>query len=354
MKKIIIILTLALLTTQLYAKTEKVEFVKNYNHLFNVNQETKFVLSNKYGDINIKNWTKHEVKIDVKITVNAKTQEKADKVFKTIKINFSEAKDLISAITEIEENSKFFVVETGDSYKIDYDIYLPVYLQIDLKNKYGNTFVSELHSRSNFEIKYGDLKADNLVFPDTKPYSKINIKYGDVDIKKISWCTIISKYSDIKIDNSTALLMLSKYSEYTIGENVAIVTDSKYDEFKINSTGNFVLTGSYTDVDIKELSSQFVIDAKYGSIKVGKISEKLQKVRIVADYTDVNLKVSKESEFIINGTANYGELNFGNISTINITEDVTKSTVKGYCNNEASKNKFTFSIKYGDINLIVE
>ena len=357
MKKLIYIVIMMLITVSLYAKTEELEFTKDYNHLFNVSQETKFNLVNKYGDINIKNWTKNQVQVDVKITVNVKNQEKADLIFETIKINFSEEENLISAITEIEESSKFFTVYQGDggSYQIDYDIYLPVYLQVELSNKYGNTYVSELQSRSNFTIKYGDLKAENLVFPDTKPYSKINIKYGNVDIKKVSWCTIISKYSDINIENSTALIMLSKYSDYIIGNNIAIVTESKYDEFKINNTNHFVLTGSYTDVNIKELGSQLVIDTKYSSMNIEKISSRLKKVRLIVEYTDVKLAIDKDSEFTINGTAKYGDLSFDKISTIDTKDSDNSSLITtGYYNSETTNNKFTFNVKYGDISLIVK
>ncbi len=353
--KILVVLIL-FFGLNLSAKQQQ-EFVKTITKNYNVNQTTDLLIKNKYGNVNIKNWQKNEVKIIVTINVTAKKQEKADKIFKRINIEIKKDTNLISAITNIESDNNFkFIyinINSGNSisYSINYDVYVPVYINLNLTNKFGNVFINELHGKCDIYVKYGDLKANNLLFPDCKPYSKIKLSYGNANIDKISWCNIISKYSELKITNSKALFIYGRYSEYAFDNNIAIICDSKFDDYKINKTENFVLTGAYNDVKIKNLEKQFVIDSKYGDYKIKNVSKNFTKIRFISDYSDLNITISKESnfKFIVHGK--YIDLNLP-LQIMGVSNiDSDKLNINKNYNSENSKNKFYINSDYGDIKI---
>lgn len=342
------------ISVALIAKTE--EFENKISKNFNVNEKTLLKIDNKFGNVNIKNWQKNEVEINVSIVVDAKSKEKADKVFNKITIDISENKNIISAITNIENQSTFkiFYISSSnehDSYSINYEINAPVYILLDLNNKFGDVFINELHSKSDINIKYGDLKANNLLFPDVKPYSKITLSYGSANIDKLTWCNYVSKYSDSEITESQALFIYSRYSEYVFDKNIAIICDSKFDDYKIDTCENFVLTGAYNDVKIKKIIKQFVIDSKYGDYKISNISENFKKIKLITAFTDLSLGLSKKSNFKINLVGIYSEVNIPSVIFGGSDYDDDNLNLKGSYNNKDSKNIISASLKYGDLKI---
>jgi len=352
----LLLLMMFAVSISLSAKQQQ-EFIKTINKNYKVNQKTILQIKNKYGNVNIKNWQKNEVKIVVTIKVTAKKQEKADKIFKRINIEFNKDTNLISAVTNIDSDNGFIKVvyininDKTTSYTINYDVYVPVYLKLDLTNKFGNVFINELHGKCDIYVKYGSLKANNLLFPDYKPYSKIKISYGDVKIDKISWCNIVSKYSELNITNSKALFIYGRYSEYVLENNIAVICDSKYDDYKINKTENFVLTGAYNDVKINTLTKQFVIDSKYGDFKIKHIVKDFTKIRIQSSYSNLYIGLSSESDFQLKIQGKYIDIDMPH-DILKISEICDeKININKKYNNENTKNKLFINSDYSDIKI---
>ena len=80
----------------------KEPFERKIHKEFIVNSNSKLVIENKFGSLNIMDWDKNKVSIDVAITVIAKNRDKAESIFNMIKVTLEEKGDIISAITKID------------------------------------------------------------------------------------------------------------------------------------------------------------------------------------------------------------------------------------------------------------
>ncbi len=84
------------ITTSVTAQVNKVE--KKYHKEYSVTADSRLYLENKYGDIDVRNWGKNQVVIDVVITVKHRDRERADKLLSFLDVEFSQEGDEIKPV----------------------------------------------------------------------------------------------------------------------------------------------------------------------------------------------------------------------------------------------------------------
>jgi len=359
---LLILLVLQVLIAAKPVQAENFEAKKEYHKNYPVTANTSLDITNKYGDITIKDWDKNEISIDVIIKVTSSTKEKAEKKIKNIDVVFTEENGTIKAVTEIDENfnnNAIFTINVIDSnsknqsFSIDYVINMPKDLKLKLKNKYGDIFINNIQGKSTIVLKYGNLKANKMMFDDSKPLSTISLAYSDANIINSNWIEMTADYSDISIDNNTALILASKYSDIKVGKSVAVVCNSKYDDYKLGNIGNFVTTSKYTDFKIDELADKFDVDCDYGDIKVKVMKSDFTKIKIITKYTDVSIPLSKNSNYTIKGNIKYGDIKLNSgFEKLNKSDESFETIVDGVFGKDGSqKATITIRSEYGDIDL---
>src|ERR1035437_9926798 len=106
MKKIFIYVIFAgLFLCNAKVNAAKEDFTKNIQKEFNADNNTSLEINNKFGKINIIDWDKPTIQINVKITVNHNNKEKAEQLLDMINVEFSDQGNVIKALTQI--NDKF-------------------------------------------------------------------------------------------------------------------------------------------------------------------------------------------------------------------------------------------------------
>lgn len=159
------------------ADTES-EKSKNYSKTYAVGSNDKILLSNTFGDLRISTWAKNEIKVDVTITVKARTDERAQKIMDRIAIEDGKNG------TEI-----FFKTRVGDkndddgggeqhnnensSFKINYTVYLPSYATLDASNSFGELSIGDYDGTITLTSSFGMLTAGKLAKP-----KKVNLQFG--------------------------------------------------------------------------------------------------------------------------------------------------------------------------------
>ena len=94
------------ITTNLQAQKDKVE--KEYHKEYSVTANSQLYLQNKYGDIDVRNWDKNQVTIDVVITIYHRDRERAEKLLSFLDVEFHQEGDKIKAVTIIDSKFKSF------------------------------------------------------------------------------------------------------------------------------------------------------------------------------------------------------------------------------------------------------
>ena len=79
-------------------------------------------------------------------------------------------------------------------FTIDYDVKMPVWMDLSLVNKYGNTDLDDLYGLVDLDIKYGNLTASKLTRGNEKPLNTLNLAYGKGSIDDAGWLDATVRY----------------------------------------------------------------------------------------------------------------------------------------------------------------
>ncbi|MFH2142818.1 MAG: DUF4097 family beta strand repeat-containing protein [Bacteroidota bacterium] len=333
------------------------EVVREINREFQTNENITLDITNKFGHVVINDWNEMRITINVKITVKSKNKEVAEKKQQYINILFSEDEEnIIKIITEIDdrisEDNSFFRGRSDDFFSIDYTVNMPRNQRINLYNKYGDVLINEIHGKSDIKVKYGDLKAQKLIFDDSKPLSKISVSYGNANISKCNWLTIVSNYSHLNLTEGTAVVIVSKYSDIKMNNVNSIVSEAKFDKYTILKVNNFVTTAEYTDFEIEFVGQKLDLDVKYGNVTVNNIPNGFENIFIDSKYIDIDLNIAADASYQLDASVKYGNIDIPKKANIETHNSVTSSTVKGTVGaDQNSAAVVKVSCEYGNVDL---
>lgn len=348
----LLLLTLLSASLTIYAEAVTKEFHREYIP----GPGTTLEINNRYGDVNISSWDKNQIVIDVKVTVELPSKEKAEKLIGYIDIQFTENENLIMARTVIDDKFSFSGWG-GESkkFRIDYNIKMPSGTALTLSNRYGNAKINELAGLVNIDIKYGNLTAGKLTRQNEKPWSSLNLAYGKGTIDETGWMTLNIRYTgNLEVTKSTALLLDSKYSKLTLGETSSVVGESKYDNIRIGSIRNLDLDNGYSDVNIGTLATKLRYEGSYGSFSVESIPAGFESIDVETRYMGVKLGIAENASYQLDSHIRYGGLKYNEDNfkfTRRIIENNSTEIAGVIGKNEFPSSKVKIEASYGTVRL---
>lgn len=359
MKRLVLKRLTALIMIQLVLvlliKAQDTEFVKNYSKDYDVNTDTKLEIINKYGDVDIRDWDKKSVTINVEVKANTSNENKAENILENIDIVFSEIGNSIRVETTFGKNlTKGFGFRNSDDkkFEINYVVNMPKSIPLNLLNKYGNVFISKLTSTSNIEVRYGNLKANRIIHSEEKPLTQIILAYSNGTIEECKWSKFNIKYSKIQVNKSKALVVISKYSKVFIDEGTSVVSESKYDTYEIGKTQNFLTTTAYSNFKFKEISKKIQVESKYSNFKVDYMPAGFDKIRIDNKYGSYKIGIDSKASYKIDGYARYSKIHYPENADVSVDKESNEMTVKGLVGNDQNTGStVNITTSYGNVRL---
>jgi hypothetical protein len=339
----------------------KREFTKTINREFGTTSTGMTALYNKYGKVNVNTWQNNSVKIEINIVVNASDQSKADRMFDRIQVNFTNTSGYIKAETMIQQGNGWWPSESAcQDFKINYDVWIPIGNQLDLKNKYGNSFVSMLNGKLIAEIKYGDLRTETVnadvdlnIGYGKATLAKLNnlygqVSYGGLAIGDARDIQIETNYSDLNLDKAGTLRATSKYDNYILGNLTELRLQTKYTDLKMQAVKSIYVTAAYADLKFGTISEVVDVDLTYGSMKVESLSRNFTSANINAKYTDVQLSTERGTAFRFDAQGSYTGFKYPAAATIRRRDDSgSRESVEGYVGDANAKSMVKARLNYG-------
>ncbi|HNR42431.1 MAG TPA: hypothetical protein PKL65_09370 [Bacteroidales bacterium] len=330
--------------------------VKDFHKEYTAGPGTTLDVSNRYGNVTVETTDGNMVIIDVRVTVDLPSRERAEKLLSYIDVNFAESDNVITAKTVIDD--KFSFSGWGGSnrkFSINYKIKMPARINFTLANKYGNTDLDEIHGLVNLDIKYGNLTAENLSRGNEKPLNALTIAYGNASISSASWLDINSRYvGNLRIDRIQALLISSKYSKIRLGETSSVVGDSKYDNFRISKINNLVLDAGYSDIVVETLLKKLKFEGGYGALTVGEIPAGFELIDTDTRYIGVKLGIDDNASYKLDARLSFGNLKFNeeNYRNQKRIAQSTSNEIQGIVGNETDPTSVVkVHASYGSVRL---
>ena len=341
------------------------EFSKTINREFETAADGTTALYNKYGTVNVKTWQNNSVKIDVTIVVNAKSQREADESFKNINVNFTNAWGYVKAETMIAESmnsGSWWPAKTcGDDFKINYEVWMPAGNQLDLKNKYGNSWVAALKGKLIAEIKYGDLRAEAIsndvdlnIGYGKAWFARVNnlsgqASYTELNIAEANDIQLDTKYSETKVDKANNLRITSKYDDFSFGNVEELRLQTKYANLRSISVRTAFITAQYSDMGFAAVREGMDADMRYGTLGIDALSRNFTNVNVVGKYTGVTVAIERGAVYRFDAEVNYADAHVPNAATVkNRSDSGQRETLQGYLGNEGAKGLVKARLTYGD------
>lgn len=297
---LLVMLLGTLIGTQAIAKEE---FTKKISKSYDVNKNATLAIKNKFGKIHCQNWDKNTISIDVTITLETSSQEKANKYFDKITISFTGSADRVSATTSFDDN---LFDNNNNEISIDYMVKMPKTISIELDHKFGDIILEEVQGSSKIELGYGSIKANKLAGNS----NVLEIKFSDGFIGYVKSADLDLKYSELEIDEANDMSAESKFSELNIGKIDVLTLESGYDDDVIGSIRDLDVEAGFSDIEVRSLSERLIADIDYGEIKVKEMGRDFKLIEITNSFSDANIGFNAESSFRLNATIKMGDLTY--------------------------------------------
>jgi hypothetical protein len=325
------------------------DYEKEIKEVYSAKAGTQLSITNKYGDIDVKNWEKDSVSIKVVITIETFSEEKANSLFNSIDIIMNKSGNSIVAKTEMSHKFK-----TGKKFSIDYEVYMPDYIQMNLNNKFGNIYIKSLKEKANINLSYGNLHGESFLYPEEKPVSNINLSYAKANITECNRTKLTLKYSKMNIGTSNALVVVSRYSRLHLDENDTVILDSKYDAFNIMNTNTFLVTnGQYSDFRIENVSKNLELNLKYGNCKIDNVEKDFENIKVNNQYVASKISIEEGASYSLEAETKYCGINYpDNAQVIQKIVNNAETSLKVIVGDSAApKGKVKIQSKYGNVSL---
>jgi hypothetical protein len=268
---------------------------RNETKSFKIQEDVELRVVNKYGRIQLIPWTKDSIKFVVDIEVRAKKEAKAQSTLDNIDIEFISFQSYIESKTSFTGEGSFWggvkektgSVFSGDNKtQIDYKIYLPSNVHINIENKYGDIFMEDHLGRATISLSNGDLRARSFQGP-----TSLTLEFAYANIKELTNGSVnMSHRSELKLEETEELKIDSRSSRITLGTVQKLEIQSYRDKYFVQNVASMTANSSYTYLEINTLGEYLSVDARYGSVDINVVESKVKRLDFNVEDTDVGIK----------------------------------------------------------------
>ncbi|MBN1821979.1 MAG: hypothetical protein JW833_14760 [Prolixibacteraceae bacterium] len=321
------------------------EETKEYNESWPASEVQSLSISNKFGEVRINNNGGSEVTVDVLITVNASTQVKAKQMLEQIKVDFRKSGGSVRAVTSIDDDFR-----GQKEFSIDYTVNIPSDKNLEISNKFGNTFVNKLNANGSFSIEHGDFNALTLNGKNVDDM-KIDLAFGKATVDGLTFGKLDIKHSTVFIGESTDLIINSSHSVFNIEEANSVEADSKFDSFSFEEVGEFRGLAQHTNLKIEELGKILKVESGYGAISAEEVKNDFELIDVKNKFGSIKLGISESVSYDLKAKCTHCDIDLGSEFKGNRMSDNFTKELEGKVGSGTSTAKVTVVSEFGGIKL---
>ncbi len=324
---------------------------KEIKKTYSLNKITELGVDNAYGNIHIETWDKNQIDVLITIKVEKRSQSQAQQMVDEVDVSISGSENT-GSIRFTSRMNRNMHNRRNESFRIDYDIQIPKNSPIDIRNKYGNLYLSDLNATADVKVSYGKVRINEI-----NGKANFDLAYGGGEIEKLSNGFIDIKYSNLYIAEAQDIDIDCQYSNIEFGKLRELELSDKYGNIEIDEITSLKGHIKYAGIRIETLKKSIDMEASYGDgIKIRRISKGFDFVKIDSDYVTTQLTFERGSSAKVNAYTKYGKLKYPNeyfdFSHVNTANN--SSDYKGKMGNEsATVGDISLTSSYGSIILDV-
>jgi hypothetical protein len=349
---------ISLMLTPLSAQSvsEKRSFIRSMP----LEKNARFEIKNRYGDIHISSWKKDSVNIMAEIEAFAPNHEKLEKLLEGIEINITASGSVVRAETEFGREITDFlesikgltekIIDYDSRVQINYYINIPDYVDLNIKNQFGNISMENNAGVISVDLSNGDFKANSL-----NRISELSLDFGDAEINSVKSGKINTSFSKYVISECGELSINSTSGRFELGKAEKINIESRRDKFFIGNIDGMSGISYFTDYHIENLGGNTDLTVKYGNFNAESIDARFENINLTSAYCDITLDIdpSASCEFEIRHTNAFVVIPDKNIKSQKETlnEDKKEYRISGTLGHNPGSRKVNIDATRGNIYL---
>lgn len=312
-----------------------VEKRRNIVKVFDVKNPDLLTVDNQFGQVKVNLWSKKEIRVEIIITANAPSDERAAQYLNAVQIDEKRVKNQIALTTSIDK-SQFgrngWNNKRGEKnfIQIDYTVFMPKENALVVRNQFGDTDIPSFMAPLTVNAQYGTFSADYLENMD----NHIDIRYGSVKIGKMDGGKLDCQYSNLQLDLAKKIMLSNKFGPMSIGDITNLDADIDYSGAKIGimrGTGKIRLNYS-------------------PNFRINELTNSSENVNVEANYSSVVLPAEANT---FNVTVTYGSFSYPTDVNFSMQPAQSSQKTKQYQGKvgAGSGTKITVNAKYGNVRL---
>ncbi|MDX1407521.1 MAG: hypothetical protein R3330_05290 [Saprospiraceae bacterium] len=341
------------------------EYERTISREFDISATGVVEIFNKYGNIDLHTWPQNKVKFEVRISVDARSEDKAEDTFERIKVEFDDSHARVKAVTEIStiRNWRRWFGDKSDKFQIDYDVYLPASVEIDLDNKYGDIFIPSMDNRIDIVLKYGNIQIEAIAGDASisMGYAKgslasandvdLDLSYSTLRCGTLEDVSIDSKYGRFEAESIRNLRSNSSYDDYKIGHAESINNSGKYDELILGTVGRLDVDTRYSDIEVQSLQHEAEFTMKYGGLTIKRVMAGFSLVDVQSSYTTVRIDTGTDTRFTFEANTKYCGVRDSGIELYHDVRNSGETELKGFRGSRNATARIIARMEYGSLTI---
>ncbi len=299
---------------------------KQLRKRYKANRETQLNVINKYGNVILNNWDKDSIAVQVIITAHGKNRETSQKLLDRTDVEFSENGQVISMITELDKSQGWLKdlwnelseysknILSKDQLDVDYEVYLPDYVDLKVQNKFGDVFLPDRKGYTQLALSNGNLKCENLLGS-----AVIDLSFGEADIASLAKATLYLKSTELDLAYAQDLVLKSNSSKIFIEEVKTLDIASRTDRFRIDQLDRLKGKGSFSKIRVYRISGNVRVDMNYGFLNIDQVASTFNYIRVTGRSTDFDMSFNSNSYFSAKIIAKDGKMNLPTDHNLKLT-----------------------------------
>ena len=321
------------------------EYTKVIKKEFSVNPDAQLTIDNSFGKVHCNNWDKNIVQMEVTITIEASGEKEAGKLFDRINVDITGSSTQVDAKTTIQEGGF-----NNKGHRIDYMINMPTSINLDLSNKFGDIYISELGGKGRIDLGYGKIEAGQFLNSD----NLIDIKFGNANIKSIKGAVVNLKYSQMDLGYAGSLRLDSKYSDLDIDKVISLLMNLEGGKLNVENSSVIEGKSKFSELSITRLEQNLTLDIQYGNCDVDEMPADFTGVSVKNKYGNINIGLPSTANYALDAELKFCDLDFPE-NNASISQRIITNTSKSYKGNvgkeAAPASKVFIRSEFGNVSL---
>ena len=317
---------------------------------FDVKFDAKLIIDHEYGKVRCKNWDQNT--IAVKVTVRVKTDDSkiAEKIINKIIVDVDGSTNKVEALCDLNQRLNG---NKGFQVSIDFDIYMPRTINLQLNQKFGSTYIQSISGSSDISVEYGSLEIGDL----SSDENQLDIEFSEANITNISSGEIEISYSKFNLHSADNISVKSDYSDISFDTASIISLEQEGGNANIGEVGTLNVETDFSNLVVNNLRTSIIAATEYGNLSIMNVKKDFSTITIDNEYGGVIVMVNEDANYVLDAKGEYGSITYPeklsdvSYKKVSQSETIIKATVGDGAN---PKSTITINNEYGSVDISVK